>query len=73
MGKVIDLNKKLLTVKLADNLMKDLGLPSEVICENGGSITIAKNLQVILDEMSYESIVTVEDDHPELFELLRGE
>ena len=73
MGEVIDLSKKLLMCRLADALMSDLGIPNDVIEENGGSVAVARKLKESLDMIPYEAVETIEDDHPELFKLLRGD
>lgn len=73
MGEVIDLSKKLLLSRLADALMSDLGIPKDVIEENGGSVAVARKFKESLDMIPYEAVETIEDDHPELFKLLRGD
>lgn len=72
MGEVIDLSTKLKLSHLADELMKDLGIPKEVILANGGSVAVARKFKESLDSIPYDAVETIEDDHPELFKLLRG-
>jgi hypothetical protein len=73
MGQIIDLKDKLRLQHLANELAKDLGLPIGQIEEMGGSVELAANL---LNEFSSlpddGKTSTIEEDHKELFLLLRA-
>ena len=70
MGVVIDLKDELRLRHLANELGKDLGLEAAHVDEMGGPVEIAVNLLQTFDGLPVDA-ETMEEDHPELFKLLR--
>ena len=71
MGELVDLRDELKIRHLADVLVKDLGLPIEAVEAQGGSVVFATNLLSEFEELPKNDTETIEEDHPELFALLR--
>ena len=69
MGVLIDLRDELRIRHLARLLVEDLGLDPHDL--GGEPVEFAKNLLARIDELPEGHGESIEDDHPELFRLLR--
>ena len=72
MGTVIDINYDLRVRALAQELVQDLGIDEKQLETWGGGLSLANRILGILDDLPEGMGTTIEDDHPELFELLRA-
>ena len=72
MGNVIDINYELRVRSLARNLVRDLGLQENQVETWGGGPEIANHILGILEGLPGQVNESIEDDHAELFELLRA-
>ena len=71
MGELVDLRDELKIRHLANALVKDLGVPIEAVEAQGGAVTFATKLLSEFEDLPENDTETLEEDHPELFALLR--
>ena len=72
MGEVIDLSYELRVRHLARDFVRDLGLDEAEVASWGGGLKLANEFLDLLENLCEFDQVTIEEDHEELFQLLRA-
>jgi len=71
-GKLIDLSYELRVRQLSQELVADLGLGAEEVEQWGGGLNFANQILDMFDDLPVFEKTSLEEDHQELFNLLRG-